>query len=102
MGTAISFSGLSVQKHISATSFLVLVNFNKFGIVFVEAFLMGSRPLPLLCLCGASTAVVGGALYAGAQTAADEVVKERPPVEQRIREVHPLRECLVCKVYKTL
>ena len=45
---------------------------------------MGSRSLPLLRLCGASTAVVGGALYSGAQTAADEAVKVRPPVEQRI------------------
>ena len=41
---------------------------------------------------------MGGALCTGAQTAADEAVKVRPPVEQRIREVHPLRECLVCKV----
>ena len=61
---------------------LVLVNVNEFGTIFVEA--------------------LGGAPYAGAQAAADGAVKERPPVEQRIREVHPLRECLVCKVHKTL
>mmetsp|Transcript_59736 Transcript_59736/g.159000 ORF Transcript_59736/g.159000 Transcript_59736/m.159000 type:complete len:240 (-) Transcript_59736:35-754(-) len=100
VGTAISFSGVWVQQQISATSFLVLVNVNKFGIIFVEAFFMGSGPLPLLRACGASTAIVGGALYASAQAA--PALKEAPPVEPRSREVHPLRECLVSKVHKTL
>ena len=46
MGTAIPFSGLWMQKHISATSFLVFVNFNKFGTIFVEAFLIGLEAPP--------------------------------------------------------
>ena len=56
VGTAISFSGLWVQKHISATIVLVYVNVNELGTIFVEAFLMGSR-LPLLRWAGRCTQV---------------------------------------------
>ena len=36
VGTSLSFTAVNVQAHIAATTFLVLVNINKFGIFFGE------------------------------------------------------------------
>merc|ERR1719440_1216818 len=43
VGVAISYCGIWAQSLISATSFLVLVNTNKFVIIFIEAYAMKTK-----------------------------------------------------------
>jgi len=66
VGCGISFVGMWTQKLVSATSFIVLQNVNKFAIIFVEAYCMGSRTLSALQMVGALTALSGGVLYSQA------------------------------------
>jgi len=63
VGTGISFSGAWVQRLISATSFLVLVNVNKFVIIFIEAFVVGTKVLTLVQVVGAFVVISGGIMY---------------------------------------
>jgi len=67
VGTGISFAGVWVQRLISATSFLVLVNMNKFGIIFIEAFIMGTKTLTPLQIFGAVVAISAGIFYGQAR-----------------------------------
>ena len=75
VGTCISFTGIFVQKRISATSFLVLINVNKFGIIFLEAFVMGTKTLSTSQIFGDSVAISGGVLYGQARKAIEESAK---------------------------
>eukprot|EP00931_Biecheleriopsis_adriatica_P073725 TRINITY_DN47958_c0_g1_i1.p1 TRINITY_DN47958_c0_g1~~TRINITY_DN47958_c0_g1_i1.p1 ORF type:complete len:359 (+),score=81.45 TRINITY_DN47958_c0_g1_i1:28-1077(+) len=63
VSVGISYTGVWAQTLISATSFLVLVNANKFVIILAEAFLMQQRVLNTVQLFGAVTTVLGGVLY---------------------------------------
>lgn len=72
VGTGISFSGIWVQRLISATSFLVLVNMNKFGIIFIEAFIMGTKSLTSLQMFGACVAITAGILYGQARKSLEQ------------------------------
>merc|ERR1719456_2140571 len=45
VGVGISYTGIWAQSMISATTFLVLVNVNKFAIIFLEVFVMKSKEL---------------------------------------------------------
>ena len=63
VGTCISLTGDFVQKRISATSFLVVINVNKFGVISLKAFVMGSKTLSTSQIFGVSVAISGGVLY---------------------------------------
>lgn len=73
VGVAISFSGILVQSLISATSFLVLINANKFVIILLEVwYLHDSRKLTPLQIVGAMIAVCGSIVYGWAKGEADK------------------------------
>jgi len=64
VGLGISYTGVWAQSLISATSFLVLVNANKFFIIFIEAYLMGLKILTPRQILGATISIAGGIWYA--------------------------------------
>mmetsp|Transcript_111726 Transcript_111726/g.222096 ORF Transcript_111726/g.222096 Transcript_111726/m.222096 type:complete len:323 (-) Transcript_111726:36-1004(-) len=65
VGVGISYTGIWAQSLISATSFLVLVNANKFVIIFIEVLAMHNkkRPLGWWQIIGAVITVAAGAAY---------------------------------------
>merc|ERR1719215_297207 len=67
VGVGISYTGVLVQSLISATSFLVLVNANKFIIIGLEATVMKTHQLTTLQYAGASLAIIAGAAYGKAR-----------------------------------
>mmetsp|Transcript_87400 Transcript_87400/g.203285 ORF Transcript_87400/g.203285 Transcript_87400/m.203285 type:complete len:326 (-) Transcript_87400:127-1104(-) len=67
VGVGISYFGIWAQSLISATSFLVLVNANKFFIIFVEAFCMHSKVLKPIQIVGAAIAILAGVGYGKAR-----------------------------------
>mmetsp|Transcript_4524 Transcript_4524/g.14530 ORF Transcript_4524/g.14530 Transcript_4524/m.14530 type:complete len:321 (+) Transcript_4524:78-1040(+) len=67
VGVGISYCGIWAQSLISATSFLVLVNANKFVIIFVEAFAMKTKILKPIQIAGAIVAILGGVFYGKAR-----------------------------------
>jgi len=69
VGAGISYSGVWVQSIISATSFLVLVNANKFVIVFLEVFALRSKSVTPLQALGALVTILGGAAFGAAREA---------------------------------
>jgi hypothetical protein len=74
VGVGISYTGIWVQSLISATSFLVLVNANKFVIIFLEAFIMHTKVLTPLQIIGASITIFAGILYGKAREAVETEV----------------------------
>jgi len=77
VGVGISYCGIWAQSLISATSFLVLVNVNKFAVVLLEVSIMRSRPLHPLQVAGALLTICAGAAYGRAR----ESLAEKPPRE---------------------
>lgn len=75
----ISYSGIWAQSLISATSFLVLINANKFFIIFIEAVLMHKKVLTAAQVAGASIVVLASVFYghARASVEAEHAEKER-------------------------
>merc|ERR1719387_2391142 len=67
VGIAISYTGIWAQSLISATSFLVLVNANKFVIIFIEAFCLKTKSLTAIQVVGACVTILGGVLYGKAR-----------------------------------
>merc|ERR1740127_318680 len=67
VGVAISYTGIWAQSLISATSFLVLVNANKFVIIFIEAFCLKTKSLAPVQVVGACITILGGVLYGKAR-----------------------------------
>jgi len=63
VGAGISYTGIWAQSLISATSFLVLVNANKFLIVFAEAFLLRTQELAWTQIAGATITIIAGIGY---------------------------------------
>lgn len=80
VGVGISYAGIWVQSLISATSFLVLVNANKFVIIFLEAFIMHTKHIETVQIVGASTAILGGVAYGLARQAAEASEAEKLPL----------------------
>merc|ERR1719343_1074915 len=62
VGVGISFTGILVQGMISATSFLVLVNANKFVIIIIEVSVM-SKALTQLQVVGAALTIAGSCFW---------------------------------------
>lgn len=56
----ICYAGVWVQRLIYATSFLVLVNMNRFHIIFIETFIMGAKTLLPLQIFGSVVAISAG------------------------------------------
>jgi len=81
VGTGISYTGIWAQSLISATSFLVLVNTNKFLIIFLEAFVLKHKVVTRLQALGALVTVCAGVLYGRARGAIEEEEKKRTITE---------------------
>jgi len=67
VGVGISYTGIWAQSLISATSFLVLSNANKFVIIFLEVLAMYKPPLGRLQVFGALLTIVAAATYGNAR-----------------------------------
>lgn len=78
VGLGISYCGIWAQSLISATSFLVLVNANKFFIIFLETFVMGTKSMTPIQILGASIAVLAAAAYGEARSQAEADAKKDP------------------------
>jgi len=78
VGVGISYCGIWAQSLISATSFLVLVNANKFFIIFLETFIMGTKSMTPIQILGASIAVLAAAAYGEARSRAEAEVRKEP------------------------
>lgn len=74
----ISYCGIWAQSLISATSFLVLVNANKFFIIFLETFIMGTKAMTPVQILGATIAVLSAAAYGEARSRAEAEGKAEP------------------------
>jgi len=84
VGVAISYTGIWAQSLISATSFLVLVNANKFVIIFIEAFCLKTKSLTPIQVVGACVTILGGVMYGKAREALERegkaTAKETEPL----------------------
>jgi len=67
VGVGISYTGIWAQSLISATSFLVLVNANKFVIIFIEVLAMHKAPLGPRQIIGALFTIAAAAGYGKAR-----------------------------------
>jgi len=83
VGIAISYTGIWAQSMISATSFLVLVNANKFVIIFIEAFCLQSKILTPMQVVSACVTIIGGVMYGKARDTLEKDVRTK-------REKEPL------------
>mmetsp|Transcript_33766 Transcript_33766/g.63124 ORF Transcript_33766/g.63124 Transcript_33766/m.63124 type:complete len:318 (-) Transcript_33766:82-1035(-) len=77
IGLSICYTGIWAQSLISATSFLVMVNANKFAIICIEAFGMHTKVLTMDQFLGACLSILGGILYGKARSAIEQEVAER-------------------------
>jgi drug/metabolite transporter (DMT)-like permease len=69
VGAGVSYTGVWVASLISATSFLVLINANKFFIIFLEVVVMKSKELSFWQVIGATTSILAGIAYGKARDA---------------------------------
>jgi len=76
IGLGISYTGVWAQSLISATSFLVMVNANKFVIIGIEAFVMHSKALTFTQICGACITILGACLYGQARQRVETAAKQ--------------------------
>eukprot|EP00930_Biecheleria_cincta_P025822 TRINITY_DN1831_c0_g1_i1.p1 TRINITY_DN1831_c0_g1~~TRINITY_DN1831_c0_g1_i1.p1 ORF type:complete len:323 (-),score=57.18 TRINITY_DN1831_c0_g1_i1:62-1030(-) len=82
IGLGISYSGIWAQSLISATSFLVMINANKFFIIGIEAFGLHTKVLTKTQVAGASLTLIGAILYGRARQLAEEVKEKEPLLPQ--------------------
>lgn len=111
VGVGISYTGIWVQSLISATSFLVLVNANKFAIIFLEAYalphwclqkpghhgisshegestsgcpdgIFKGKDLSNMQILGAVISIVGGILYGKARELAEQQKEDEQSEEE--------------------
>jgi len=86
VGLGISYTGIWAQSLISATSFLVLVNANKFFIIFIEAYLMGMKVLTTRQMVGAMISIAGGIAYAMVRQQIEQEAAEKGERQQLLQE----------------
>jgi len=79
VAVGISYTGIWAQSLITATSFLVLINANKFFVILFEVFVM-SKSLEPIQLVGAVVTVLGGVLYGKARQQLDNLEAEAKPL----------------------
>lgn len=75
VGVGISYTGIWAQSLISATSFLVLINANKFFIIFLETFVMKTKHMTPVQITGATVAILAAVAYGEARKCAEAEVK---------------------------
>lgn len=80
VGVGISYTGIWAQSLITATSFLVLINANKFFIILFEVFFMRSKTLMPIQIAGAVVTILGGVLYGKARERLDMQEAEAKPL----------------------
>lgn len=81
VSVGISYTGIWAQSLVTATSFLVLVNANKFFIIFLEAFVMHTKQLTPTQIAGACIAILASAAYGKAREHAElESKAENAPI----------------------
>jgi len=98
VGVGISYCGIWAQSLISATSFLVLVNANKFVIIFLEVFFLHTKALYRVQVAGAVITIFAGVAYGKAreelERKAEEEAKQKAsvedPVAATLNETKPL------------
>jgi hypothetical protein len=76
VAAGISYTGVWVTSLISATSFLVLINANKFFIIFLEVLVMKSNELSLWQGIGATISILAGIAYGKARDAVHSAEEE--------------------------
>jgi len=86
VGVGISYCGIWAQSLISATSFLVLVNANKFVIIFLEVFLIHTKVIHGIQLFGAMVTIVAGVAYGKAREAQEEEEEAKRKKEELEKE----------------
>lgn len=77
VGVLISYSGIWVQSYITATSFLVLVNSNKFVIILIECFIMATKKLTPVQIGGSFVTILAGVAYAKVREQIEESEKAK-------------------------
>lgn len=85
VGVGISYTGIWAQSLISATSFLVLINANKFFIIFLETFVMKTKHMTAVQITGATIAILAAVAYGEARKCAEAEVKA-----ESMKETQPL------------
>jgi hypothetical protein len=76
VAAGISYTGVWVGSLISATSFLVLINANKFFIIFLEVVVMKSQELTFWQVIGATISILAGIAYGKARDAVHSAEEE--------------------------
>lgn len=90
IGLGISYTGVWAQSLISATTFLVLVNSNKFVVIGIEVFVMHTKALTHIQMHGACLTILGACLYGVARQRLEmqqEAEKLLEPEESRSNKV---------------
>jgi len=82
IGLGISYCGIWAQSLISATSFLVMINANKFFIIGIEAFGLHTKVLTRTQVAGATLTLIGAILYGRARQFAEEAKEKEPLLPQ--------------------
>lgn len=77
IGLGISYCGIWAQSLISATSFLVMVNANKFVIIAIEAIGLHTKVLSYTQAAGATVTLLGACLYAQARRDLEAAAEEQ-------------------------
>merc|ERR1712048_160556 len=73
VGLGISYTGVWVQSMISASSFLVLVNANKFFIIFLEIYVLRrKKPITPVQVTGATITILSAVAFGKAKQALEE------------------------------
>lgn len=72
VSVGISYTGIWAQSLVSATSFLVLVNANKFFIIFLEAFIMHTKAMTPTQVIGAIIVIMASVAYGKAREYAEK------------------------------
>jgi len=89
VGLGISYTGIWAQSLISATSFLVLVNANKFFIIFIEAYFIGTKVLTPRQMLGAMISITGGIAYALVRQRIEQEAAEQGERQKLLKEREP-------------
>jgi len=87
VGAGISYCGIWAQSMITATSFLVLVNANKFVIIFLEVSILRVKSMAALQVVGAMVTVLSSVWYGMARSQLEEQARSRT---EKASETHPL------------
>lgn len=77
VSVGIAYTGIWAQSLVTATTFLVLINANKFFIIFLETFVMGTKHMNAQQILGASIAILSSVAYGKAREYAEKMAKDQ-------------------------